>query len=127
MGYNVTLLIGRDTKQVYDDLTYFKINATLDMGNCSRSNLLLLPWENHNTDTAWEFFPPATPDQDDAIVEDKRGNRMKPIPIDDVIAALEKDVKRDNYRPAVWALSLLNKMQTDAITGEAFSVMLYSD
>ncbi len=124
MGYEVILLIGRNTKQVFENLTYFQVIATLDLGKCTRSNILLLPWENLKNDTTFEFFSP-TGDNDQSIIEDRYGNRMRPIPLDDVIAALEKDVRRDNYRPAVWAISLLNKMREDAISDESFTVMLY--
>jgi len=125
MGYEVLLLIGRDTKQVFEDLTYFMITATLDMGKCSRSNLLLLPWENRTPEiNKWEFYSPAG-EPDTSIIEDRYGNLLQPVPLDDIIKALEKDVRRDNYRPAVWALSYLNKMRDDSITNETFSVMLY--
>ncbi len=124
MAYKVILLIGRNTKKVFEDLTYFQVIATLDLGKCTRSNILLLPWENLKTDTTFEFFSP-TGDNDQSIIEDRYGNRMQPIPLDAVIAALEKDVRRDNYRPAVWAISLLNKMREDAISDESFTVMLY--
>ncbi len=124
MAYEVILLIGRNTKKVFEDLTYFQVIATLDLGKCTRSNILLLPWENLKTDTTFEFFSP-TGDNDQSIIEDRYGNRMQPIPLDAVIVALEKDVRRDNYRPASWAISLLNKMREDAITDETFSVMLY--
>jgi len=125
MGYESTLLIGRDTKQVFEDYTYFMVMATLDLGKISRSNLLLLPWENHESNiTQWEYFSP-TGDGNIAVREDRYGVRPKPIEMQAVITALEKDIRRDNYRPAVWALALINKMMETKSSNEEYSVLLY--
>jgi len=125
MGYETTLLIGKDTKEVFENYTYFMIIATLDLGKISHSNLLLLPWENPKSNiTQWEFLIPVG--NEDTIVREDRYNKcLQPIPIQPVIKALEKDIRRNNYRPAVWAVALLNKIQDEKLSNEEYSVLLY--
>jgi len=126
MRYETSLIIGKDTKRVVGSFTYFTVIATLNLGKCTRSNLLLLPWENHTPNIQqWEFYAPIGENDIPIVHEDRSNAKMQPIPINDVIKALEKDLLRDQYRPTEWALSILNKINDTAISNEEFSVMLY--
>ena len=58
-----------------------------------------------------------------AIIEDACGSKWNPVPLKDVVKALRKDVKTDEYRRFKWAYELCKSMlKTD---GEEKFVMFY--
>lgn len=90
--------------------TYFMIYATIDLSKCSYdSQIMKLNRENKNENDYVYFY------QGDTLIKtDLYDSYMNPIPIADVIAALEIDYENDDYRRYRWALDLLKSMNIDA-------------
>jgi hypothetical protein len=123
MGYETTLLIGRDTKTTFiskESAVYFQVYAHVDMGKLGNSKLLDLPWINKTPeDIFWYWYAP-TGDGDTQIEEDRYGEKPRPMPIATVIQALKEDIKNDDYERLKWALALLESMPDGDL-----SVLLY--
>ncbi len=126
MGYETQLLVGCDTNQNLSDGTFFfMVEATVDMRKMGNSELFNLPWVNHTPkEKSWYFYAPCG-DGDTPITKDCYDQYFKPIPIADAITALEKDVKKFDYRRLKWALALLKAMQADSTERENLSVILW--
>ncbi len=124
MGYETQLLVGKDTGQSYsDEGTYFMVHAHVDMCKLGNSALFNLPWINKTPeDNKWYFYPPCG-DGDTPVTEDRYGEQFKPIPLANVITALEEDASNDDYRRVKWALALLKSIQENS--GEELSVILW--
>lgn len=125
MGYETQLLIGHDTGNSFSGTgIFFMVYATIDLCKLGNSALFDLPWENKTPDEAsWYWYPP-TSDGNTIVSEDPYGDIPQPVPIADVISALEEDVANDDYRRLHWALGMLKAMQAEA-RGEELSVLLW--
>ncbi len=124
MGYETQLLVGLDTKNSYsDDGTYFMVYAHVDMCRLGDSALFELPWENNTPDkNKWYFYAPCG-DGDTQVTEDRYGTRFRPVPLTDVITALEMDTTNTDYCRIKWALALLKSIQENS--NEELTVILW--
>jgi hypothetical protein len=101
--------------------TYFMVYAEIDLCKCGYSSAVSkLDQINKDESHFWEWY--GSGDGNNAITEDRYGDKLKPIPISDVVAALESDEKNDNYRRFKWALALLKSMQDEP---EDLKVLIY--
>lgn len=149
MGYETKLLIGvssclTEDENIYGDLiiengeayrpmqkddngsflttgkkeTWFQIMAAIDLCKCgSDSAIHKIDRVNSDESHHWYWY-----DGNERITEDCYGDKPKPVPVSDVIAALRSDMKHENYRRFTWALALLETMENDP---EGLSVLLY--
>jgi hypothetical protein len=132
MGYEVKLLVGHDTDHGLSEEKnnhFFMVDVVIDMCKIYDSHLLNdLPWTNETPDEKrWYWYAP-TGDDNKVVKEDKYGDVPQPVPLSDVIAALEKDVEKSVYRRYRWALSLFKEMQGTAVDSNAykeFTVLLF--
>ncbi len=123
MGYETELLIGKDTDMVFEGRTYFQLVATIDMCKLGESALFNLPWVNETPEERrWEWYPP-TGDGDTSISVDRYDSVPRPIPLIDVLEALEEDIDQDDYRRLKWAYHMLRSMHETS--PNEFSVMLW--
>ena len=123
MGYETQLLIGVNTNTVGRNGTYFMIYAHIDMCVLGKSNLFTLPYKNNSPETEKWFFYAPYGDGDTRITTDPYGKYPRPVPISDVIAAIEEDLLNSGYRRLTWALDLLKSMNENS--SEALSVLLW--
>ncbi len=124
MGYEIQLIVGHAANHIrHEGKHYFMVYATVDLCKPGYTcDLLGLDYTNSDGDPVWEFFSPAG-DGNNAISEDCYGKIPKPIPIDDVITALEHDMETNVYRRFKWAHDLLVSMRGN--TNEELSVLLW--
>lgn len=123
MGYETTILAGTETTmQDKDGGIYFAVYASIDMCKLgSDSSVLALDWQNKNEEgDYWYHFHRS--DGDTPTKEDCYGDKPKPVPMKDVIRALEVDIGKEEYRRLRWALGLLKEMAND---DENMSVLLF--
>lgn len=115
MGYETELVIGVDTGSTFNadqNEIYFQVYGTIDMCKMGRSAIHDLPTVNETPEKKrWYFFPPAG-DGDAQVFKDRYGAFPRPVPIEDVIAALEKDVETSDFRRFKWALGMLRAMSS---------------
>lgn len=112
MGYETQMIIGNATEQEYKGVRYFMTYATIDMYKMGQHTALYeLDWNNKDPDEpVWGFYAPAG-DGDTPVTSDRYGDVPKPIPIELVIKALEKDMENSDYRRLKWAHALLVSIQ----------------
>jgi hypothetical protein len=98
---------------------YFMVYATIDLCKCGYdSEVLKLDWRNKESDSVvWYFY-----NGSEETREDLYGESSKPIKIQEVLGALKKDAKKDDYRRFKWAISLLESMVNDS---EDLEVLFY--
>lgn len=97
---------------------YFQVYGMVDLccpGN--DSELLKLDWKNKEAKSVCWFFYHT--DGNLEVRKDRYGDIAKPVPVADVIAALEKDYEAEEYRRFKWALGFLKAVDPDS------EVMLY--
>ena len=123
MGYETKLVIGVPSTHIdRDGGIWFNIFAELDMRKMGyRANISYLEWKNESPDTYWYWY---VGENDEKVTEDKYGDKSRPVPIGEVIEALEQDVARDDYSRFKWALDLLKAMD-DSKGYSGLSVMFY--
>lgn len=115
MGYETQLLVGHDTGQSYSsDGTFWMSYATVDLCKLGYTELDSLPWKNETPDIEQWYFFPICGDGDTPVTEDRYGTKPRPVPIDDVITALELNAERDEYRRLLWAIGLLKAMKENS-------------
>lgn len=126
MGYETQLIVGIDTGQEYDGKKYFMVVTTIDMCKLGNTSMDALPWKNKNPYAEmWEWYPP-TGDGNTPTTCDRYGDYPRPVPLGDVIAAIEKDMTRSDYRRLKWAHALLTAIyEGEGEGGETFSVLLW--
>lgn len=114
MGYETTLLVGIPTTiKDKDGGIYFAVYAALDMCKLGHESAVLdLDWQNKEEGGDFWYHYHGT-DGDIQRNEDYYGDKPKPVPIGDVIRALEMDMARTNYRRLRWAYELLRAMERD--------------
>lgn len=126
MGYETQLLIGEDTGNSYNnDGDYFMVHAVVDMCKMGNSELFNLPWVNKTPDVKkWYWYSP-TGDGDTVCTEDRYGDKPQPVPLEDVVNALRRDIEADDgYRRLHWALALCEAMLKQP-GGEGFTVLMW--
>lgn len=124
MGYETQLVVGLDTEQKYnEDGIYFMTYATVDMCKIGSSALFNLPTVNKTPDKKHWYFYSICGDGNTPVTEDRYGDMFQPVPLDDVITALEQDVHDSNYRRFKWALALLKSIKETST--EELSVILW--
>ena len=101
--------------------TYFSVYAMIDLCKCgSESAIHKLNRQNEDKKHFWYFYGE---DGNKPISEDRYGDSLKPVPIGDVIAAIECDmIENSEYRRFKWALGLLNTMKDD---NENLEILVY--
>lgn len=124
MGYETKLLIGTRSKfgNVDEEIKWFNIYASIDLCKCGYdSNIGNIPIAHKGSKPLvyWYGF-----DGNLEITKDRYDEMPKPISIQTVIKALEKDIKVDQYHRFKWALSLLNGMQNEC-GREELEVLFY--
>jgi hypothetical protein len=139
MGYDITLLIGKEghtgSEIKEGDLiiengeayrpyikdeegnfvttgkkeTFFFVYAELDLCKCDYDGFIH-KLDRKNTDEShhWYWYRGSEKRTDDFY-----GDQPKPMPIAEVIEAIEKDSEGEEYRRFKWALALLNSMKDD--------------
>ncbi len=99
-------------------ITWFRIYATVDLCKCGyESNIHNIDHINKDESHFWYWY-----DGNGETSKDCYGDKLKPIPIKEVVEALRKDTKKDDYRRFKWALALLESMQNDK---EDLTVLFY--
>lgn len=152
MGYETRLIIGKSSSLTGDEVEYgeliiedgeayrpmlkdekgefiktgrkeiwFQVIAEIDLCKCGyNSEIHKIDRVNKDESHIWYWF--GSGDGDTRVTEDCYGDKPKPVPIKDVVAALEIDAEKDDYRRFKWALALLKSMQDDP---EGLTVLLY--
>ena len=114
MGYEIKLYVGESATWNKPDENgklevYFSVWAMVDVCKPSyHSNLTRLSYKNEDPDKSWYFYGA---DGNTPLTKDQYGDRFKPLPIADVIKALQKDTKGDDFRRYKWALDTLKSIQ----------------
>ena len=125
MGYETKLVVGMPYTHIdRDGGIYFMVYAEVDMCKMGYdANISKLDWKNTSTspEPYWYYF---RGESEDKVIEDKYGDKSRPVPIGEVIEALEQDVARDDYSRFKWALDLLKSMD-DSKGYAGLSVMFY--
>ncbi len=90
---------------------YFFVYGMIDLCKPGGdSHLLKLDWRNKDHHRLfWKYYMGTQ-----EVTEDLYGDYAQPLPIKDVIEALEKDSAEDDYRRFKWALGMLRAMPKDA-------------
>ncbi len=114
MGYEIQMLVGRvhenqkgyspDTK----DKCWFNVFANVDLCKPGNGTAIMKLKDAAKADPIYTYA--IMGDGDTEVVEDKYGDKIKPIPIQDVLEALYIDQRNDHYRRFSWAIALLEKM-----------------
>ncbi len=148
MGYETTLLIGRECT-TSDEIkrgplvteegeayrpylkdedgafiktgakeTYFMIYAEIDLCKCGYTSEIS-KIDKENTDKGHHWIWASGGDERS---EDLYGEKPKPVSFKAVIDALEKDYQDGEYRRFKWALALLNSMQDES---EELSILMF--
>jgi len=131
MGYETQLIVGKDTGHSYASQkgNYFQVYAIVDMCKMGYDNVIsrLSAHLGEKAEPVVYWYAP-TGDGDTVITEDSYGDKPKPVPIKDVIAALEETMEQEKlageyaYRRFKWAYALLKAMEDDS---EELSVLMY--
>ena len=128
MGYETTLLIGELFNFQVAAKTpekYFQLISTLELCKTGKSAIWDLPWKNETPDEMkWYWYAP-TGDGNQQQYEDRYGDEPQPVPVADVLEALEEDALQDNYRRFKWAIALLKSIQ-DTSPNSNFPVLYWS-
>lgn len=110
MGYETKLIIGETSP--YADKNgkqYFSVCGMIDLCKCgSDSEVSKIDWKNKTGRPVvyWYGY-----DGNKRVTKDWYDDMPRPVPILDVIRALEEDVQRDDYRRFRWALGMLRAMR----------------
>ena len=120
MGYDTTLLVGIDHPNLVDDDIYFSIYATVDLADAG-DIFTDLPRLSDGCGMRWDWH---YGDNNKEAVEDCYGDKLRPVPIEDVIEVLDLTDKENPYRRLRWALGLLRAMRDNA-NGTQFAVLIY--
>jgi len=108
MGYETTLLIGELFNFQVAAKTpekYFQLISTLELCKTGKSAIWDLPWKNETPDEMkWYWYAP-TGDGDKQQYEDRYGDFPQPVPLIDILEALEYEVTQDTYRRFQWAIA----------------------
>jgi hypothetical protein len=117
MGYETEMLIGKVSDFVFShdgDAKYFQVYATIDMCKMGYEGPLC-ELDTHlakGEDPVVYWYAP-TGDGNAELFEDRYGDIPKPVPIKDVLEALEKTMEQEGepgYRRFKWAHALLSSM-----------------
>lgn len=120
MGYDTTLLVGIDHPNLVDDDIYFSIYATVDLADAG-DIFTDLPRLSDGCGMRWYWH---YGDNNKEAVEDCYGDKLRPVPIEDVIEVLDLTDKENPYRRLRWALGLLRAMR-DNSNDTRFAVLIY--
>jgi len=127
MGYETQLLIGEDTGPSNSDAgNFFMVHATVDMAKMGDSALFNLPWVNKTPEKEkWYWYPP-TGDGNTPTYVDRYDDIPRPIPLADVVDALRKDCRDNDYNRHFLgrALALCEAMLKEP-RGSSFSVLMW--
>jgi hypothetical protein len=106
---------------------YFQVYATLDLCKLGyqEDELNSLIARSHKegarqAKTAFHYF--YADDGNTQIVEDRYGSKMWPVPVGDVLNAVQRCEDATKYRRLMWAIALLTSMKDDP---QGVSVMFY--
>ena len=100
--------------------TYFFIYATVDLCKCGyESNIHKIDKINKDESHCWYWYNGGGQE----VKKDCYDEELKPVPIEIIIDALEKDAANDDYRRFKWALALLKAMKNDG--EDKMTVLLY--
>jgi len=119
MGYETILAVGSMHEGYFasednKDKRWFQVMATVDLCKAGYDSevLKLLPKKSEvdPKDEVYLYAPMG--DGDTNVTEDRYGDKLHPVSLEDVLAALRKDAERDTYRRFKWAIGLLESMAT---------------
>jgi hypothetical protein len=109
MGYELTIKIGRigNPRPISstENRTTFLTDITIDLACCGEdSNITKLAEQSFSVyaQPKIQYFK-----GDEAINEDSYGSAPSLVPLEKVIEALKKDIKKEDYRRFRWALATL--------------------
>lgn len=89
---------------------FFSVYATVDLCKCGQESAIhRLDRVNKDASKVWYWYE--NPNQQSK--EDCYGDELRPVPISQVLAALEEDCEREDYRRLRWARDLLRSMVGD--------------
>jgi hypothetical protein len=105
--------------------TFFDCMAEVDLCKVGEGKVSSLVGEvqkmaEKNADKCFYFY--GTTDGNKSAKEDRYGDKLHPVPISDVLSALEADAELDDYRRFRWAIALLKSMKDDS---EGLEVMFW--
>jgi hypothetical protein len=122
MGYEVKVYVGKVAHRVDDDHgRWFQMWAMFELCKPGYDSEISKLCGDPNVGYEPVFF--YCTDGNTAITVDCYGKRLKAIPIDDALKALETDQGNDGYRRFKIAVDLLKSIKEHA--GEQLSVILY--
>jgi len=123
MGYETKLIIGKKSETRYgsEPSNYFSVYAEVNLCKCGKCNLLDREYGFSNGKPLVYWY---ADDGNTRMTKDRYDSMPIPIPIEDVIKALKKDIKEGSYRRFHWALSLLLTMR-ETNEGEELSVLFF--
>lgn len=114
MGYEVQMLVGKvheNMKGYTDDSkdkSWFQIYATVDLCKPGYDAVVMKLKNATKADPVYMYA--IMGDGDTEVTEDRYGESVFPIPVQDVLEALHADQRNDYYRRFSWATALLQKM-----------------
>jgi hypothetical protein len=92
---------------------YFRVYAMLDLCKPGyESNIIKVDWRNKTKDSVYWYHYGAHGGNRETR-DDSYGDYSRPVPVAEVIAALEKDAAADDYHRFSWALAALKAMPAD--------------
>lgn len=101
---------------------WFDVYVEINLCKCGyTSNIRNIKSDNRDKNKFWFFYGS---DGNTKITKDRYDDIFKPVDIEEVINALEKDAKSSDYRRFKWALSLLKSMK-ESRGGDDLKVILY--
>ena len=126
MGYETKLVIGIPaTYESTGGGIWFSIFAEICMGKMGReARISQIDWQNKDSKSAYWYWYEGAGEHEHKVIKDCYGDKSKPVPIGEVIEALEHDVGHDDYSRFKWALDLLKAM-TASQGYDNLSVMFY--
>ena len=129
MGYETVLAVGTihdgffATKE-NESKNWFQVMAMVDLCKAGYDSELhkLIPKKSEVDPAQAVYLYAPMGDGDTEVTEDRYGDKLHPVPLELVLAALRKDNERENYRRFTWAIGLLESMVS---TTEDLYVILY--
>jgi len=111
MGYELKIKIGRvgNTRPIprKENRTSFLADITIDLACCGDSNIAKIAEESFRADAYPKMF---WYEGDERITEDACGSEPSLVPLEKIIEALKKDIKKEDYRRFRWALATLESV-----------------
>jgi len=113
MGYELKIKIGRvgNPRPISrkENRTSFLADITIDLACCGDSNIAKIAEQSFSVyaQPKIQYY-----EGDHTITEDACGSKPSLVPLEKIIEALKKDIKKEDYRRFRWALATLESVSS---------------